>query len=87
VQWVCDSLERLPWRIQIHRLTGDALAHLLIAPEWSRDKLGVLDDIQREMHRRGTRQGSAYERLRSVSPPEPFAAQGVGSVGRLRNRP
>ncbi|BAC90176.1 glr2235 [Gloeobacter violaceus PCC 7421] len=65
VQWVCDSLERLPWQIKIHRLTGDALPHLLIAPEWSRHKLAVLGAIQQEMRRRGTRQGSG---VRSLTP-------------------
>ncbi|WP_218079789.1 TIGR01212 family radical SAM protein [Anthocerotibacter panamensis] len=58
VQWVCDSLEILPWEIQIHRLTGDGLKHLLLAPEWSRDKRVVLHAIHREMTRRGTQQGS-----------------------------
>lgn len=87
VQWVCNSLERLPWRMQIHRLTGDALKHLLIAPEWSADKLAVLNAIQRELARRGTHQGSAYERLRSVAAPEQLAAEGVGSVGRSESRP
>jgi len=79
VSWVADSLERLPWTMKIHRLTGDALPHLLVAPEWSRNKLAVLNAIQAELRRRGTRQGSAYEQLRSVSPSEPFAGEGVGS--------
>jgi uncharacterized protein len=58
VQWVCDSLELLPWEMHIHRLTGDGLKHLLIAPDWSRDKRSVLQAIHQEMQRRGTRQGS-----------------------------
>ncbi len=66
VGWVCDSLERLPPEMKIHRLTGDGLPHLLIAPEWSRGKLAVLTAIQQEMRRRGTCQGSEYL-LRSVA--------------------
>ncbi len=58
VQWVCDSLEILPWEIEIHRLTGDGLKHLLLAPAWSSDKRQVLHAIHQEMTRRGTRQGS-----------------------------
>jgi radical SAM protein (TIGR01212 family) len=58
VAWVCDSLEILPWEVEIHRLTGDGLKHLLIAPEWSQDKRVVLQAIQRELTRRGTRQGA-----------------------------
>jgi uncharacterized protein len=60
VHWVCDSLERLPPQMQIHRLTGDGLKHLLIAPEWSRDKRVVLTAITKEMERRGTVQGAKY---------------------------
>ncbi|AGY59469.1 TIGR01212 family radical SAM protein [Gloeobacter kilaueensis] len=63
---VCDSLERLPPQTWIHRLTGDGLPHLLIAPEWSRHKRAVLTAIEQEMRRRGTRQGSQYL-LRSVA--------------------
>jgi len=61
VQWVCDSLEILPWEIEIHRLTGDALKHLLIAPEWSADKRQVLQAIAQEFQRRGTSQGSRVQ--------------------------
>ncbi len=60
VGWVCDSLERLPPQMQIHRLTGDGLKHLLIAPEWSRDKRVVLTAINKEMASRGTVQGAKY---------------------------
>jgi radical SAM superfamily enzyme len=60
IGWVCDSLERLPPQMQIHRLTGDGLKHLLIAPDWSRDKRLVLTAIHKEMARRGTVQGEKY---------------------------
>lgn len=55
---VCDFLERLDPRILIHRLTGDGGRDNLIAPLWSLKKFEVLNLIDAEMERRGTRQGS-----------------------------
>jgi len=54
---VCDFLERLDPRISIHRLTGDG-GRDLIAPLWSTAKFEVLNAIDNELERRGTRQGS-----------------------------
>jgi radical SAM protein (TIGR01212 family) len=56
---VCDFLERLDPRIVIHRLVGDAPADHLVAPLWSLRKGEVLDAVDGELVRRGTRQGSA----------------------------
>jgi len=53
---VCDFLERLSPQILIHRLTGDG-GKDLIAPLWSAAKFEVLNAIDDEMSRRGTRQG------------------------------
>jgi radical SAM protein (TIGR01212 family) len=61
---VCDFLERLDPRILIHRLTGDGGHDNLIAPLWSLKKFEVLNLIDAEMERRGTRQGSRF-----TSPP------------------
>jgi hypothetical protein len=55
---VCDFLEYLPWPITIQRLLGEAPPDLLLAPRWSRDKVRVLNEIQAELERRGTRQGT-----------------------------
>ena len=55
---VCDFLELLDPRILIHRLTGDGGRDNLIAPLWSLKKFEVLNLIDAEMERRGTRQGS-----------------------------
>lgn len=55
---VCDFLERLDPRILIHRLTGDGGQDNLVAPLWSLKKFEVLNLIDAEMERRGTRQGS-----------------------------
>jgi hypothetical protein len=58
---VCDFLEHLPWPITIQRLLGEAPRDLLLAPEWGKDKGRVLEEIQNELERRGTRQGSRSE--------------------------
>ncbi len=55
---VCDFLELLDPRILIHRLTGDGGHDRLIAPLWSLKKFEILNLIDAEMVRRGTRQGS-----------------------------
>ena len=55
---VCDFLERLDPRISIQRLTGDGGREHLVAPLWSLAKFEVLNAIDGELQRRGTRQGS-----------------------------
>ena len=57
---VCDFLELLDPDILIHRLTGDGGHDNLIAPLWSLKKFEVLNLIDAEMERRGTRQGSSF---------------------------
>ena len=54
---VCDFLERLDPRISIQRLTGDG-GRDLVAPLWSLAKFEVLNAIDGELARRGTREGS-----------------------------
>ncbi len=53
----CDFLERLDPRVSIQRLTGDG-GRDLVAPLWSLAKFEVLNAIDRELERRGSRQGS-----------------------------
>lgn len=60
---VCDFLERLDARISIQRLTGDG-GRDLVAPIWSLAKFEVLNAIDMELARRGSRQGSSLERSR-----------------------
>ncbi len=55
---VCDYLERLHPDIIIQRLTGDGGHHHLVAPLWSLKKFEVLNAIDNELERRGTRQGA-----------------------------
>ena len=54
---VCDALEYLPEDTVIGRLTGDGAGDSLLAPEWSRRKTAVLNNIDKEMYRRGAYQG------------------------------
>jgi radical SAM protein (TIGR01212 family) len=58
---VCDFLERLDPRIIVQRLTGDGGRDHLVAPLWSLAKFEVLNAIDGELERRGTRQGSSVE--------------------------
>jgi len=61
--WVADFLELLPPGVFIERLTADGYRDVLLAPDWSGNKLAVLNAIERELARRGSRQGSAAVRL------------------------
>jgi len=62
---VCDFLERLDPGIVVQRLTGDGNRADLIAPLWSLQKFEVLNCIDGELERRGTRQGASKAVLRS----------------------
>jgi radical SAM protein (TIGR01212 family) len=55
---VCDFLERLDPAIIVQRLTGDGGRDHLVAPLWSLAKFELLNAIDNELERRGTRQGS-----------------------------
>ncbi|HJC35563.1 MAG TPA: TIGR01212 family radical SAM protein [Candidatus Merdibacter merdavium] len=54
VDTVIRQLEVLPAEMVIQRLTGDGLADELIAPQWTRKKVCVLNEIDKEMVRRNT---------------------------------
>ncbi len=60
VRTVCDQLEILPPTTVIERVTGDGAPDTLIAPEWSRKKLSVQNDIDKELYRRGSYQGIRF---------------------------
>ena len=52
-----DMIERTPEHIIFHRVTATAASDVLLAPDWCSRKWDVLNGIERELHRRGTRQG------------------------------
>ena len=54
---VVRQLELMPPDTVIGRLTGDGMADTLVAPEWSRKKLVVMNTIDRLMYERNTWQG------------------------------
>lgn len=57
VNTVCDQLEILPADTVIERVTGDGAEASLIAPMWSKKKLVVQNEIDKELLRRGSYQG------------------------------
>ena len=57
VNIVCDQIEELDENIVIHRLTGDGKKEDLLAPLWTLKKVSVLNDIDKELSKRGTYQG------------------------------
>ncbi|EAT16655.1 TIGR01212 family radical SAM protein [Desulfuromonas acetoxidans] len=59
VQTVVDFIERLHPDTMIQRLTGDGPRDILLAPRWSLKKWEVLNAVDEEFERRGSRQGAA----------------------------
>lgn len=57
VSYVCDFIERLRDDIIIHRLSGDQLKDMLVAPSWGLHKGTVIKAIEDELKRRGTYHG------------------------------
>lgn len=62
VSTVCDILEMLPPHMVIQRLTADGYRELYLAPDWGRNKLDVLNAIDKEMDRRDSYQGAKYRK-------------------------
>ncbi|HYN77344.1 MAG TPA: TIGR01212 family radical SAM protein [Lamprocystis sp. (in: g-proteobacteria)] len=52
-----DLIEHTPPAVVFHRLTGTASRSILLAPDWCAKKWAVLNAIEAELYRRGTRQG------------------------------
>lgn len=61
VSLVCDFLEVLPVGTTIHRLAGNGLQALKIAPLWLNKKFEVLNKIDRELLTRNSWQGKFYK--------------------------
>ena len=60
IRTVCDQLELLPPETVIGRVTGDAPADELAAPDWAARKTEVTNEIDKELLRRDSRQGLRY---------------------------
>ena len=59
---MCSQLEVLPPKLIIARLTGDGERGRLIAPQWSLKKLCVMNEIDKELVKRGSWQGRFYQK-------------------------
>jgi radical SAM protein (TIGR01212 family) len=57
VDLVCDFLERIPKNMIIQRLTGDPHPEELVAPMWSKKKMGTMDLIKETLEKRDSWQG------------------------------
>jgi hypothetical protein len=53
-----DLIERTPWEVVYHRVTGTASPDILLAPAWCAKKWEVLNGIADELARRDSRQGA-----------------------------
>ena len=60
IQIIGNALCLLPPDITIHRLTGDGPKDLLIAPEWSRNKRQVLNQLNKYLKQQDLWQGKEY---------------------------
>lgn len=60
VDIVCRALELLPPETVIGRLTGDGMADDLLAPEWSKKKVSVINDIDKKLFDMNTCQGAKF---------------------------
>jgi hypothetical protein len=57
IRITADLIERTPPDIVYHRVTGTASKDILLAPSWCSQKWNILNGIERELQRRGHRQG------------------------------
>ena len=60
ISLVVRALELLPPDTVIERLTGDGMGDDLLAPDWSRKKVSVINDIDKRMYATDTYQGKNY---------------------------
>ena len=60
VSLVADAIELLPTDTVVARVTGDGMADELLAPEWSRRKVSVINDIDKLLYERSSFQGKAH---------------------------
>lgn len=58
IRIAANLIERTPQEIVYHRVTGTAPRDILLAPAWCSQKWNILNGIEHELAKRGTRQGS-----------------------------
>lgn len=60
VSTVCEALTLLPPDTVVGRLTGDGMQKSLLAPDWSRKKTSVINDIDKLMYSMNLWQGKSF---------------------------
>jgi radical SAM protein (TIGR01212 family) len=68
VSLVVDFLERLNPAMIAHRLSGETYRAITIAPDWSINKIGVHNEIYRELEERDTWQGRLFSAAHRQTP-------------------
>ena len=63
IKTVADQIELLPGEVIVERVTGDGKAEDLAAPLWSMNKISILNDIDKELAKRGTWQGIKNKKI------------------------
>ena len=61
INWALDCILRLSPEIVIHRLTGNCLRDLLVAPDWIIQRDLILYTIDRRMYTENLKQGCRYK--------------------------
>ncbi len=59
---VADAIELLPPDTVVARLTGDGMADDLLAPDWSRKKVSVINDVDKLLYMRNSYQGINFKK-------------------------
>lgn len=67
IQLVCDALEMLPPDMVIMRLVAEGSQEEIIAPIWSFEKFRIMEKIDAELRRRGSKQGSKFSAPQAVA--------------------
>lgn len=71
VRLVADALEMLPPEMVVMRLVAEGTRDEIIAPDWAFEKERIMQKIEDELSRRGTKQGSRYIPASSAAPMVP----------------
>jgi len=66
ISLVVKALELLPPETVVARLTGDGMADDLLAPDWSRRKVAVINDIDKLLFAQNTYQGRLWSEENAV---------------------
>ncbi|MBU0878930.1 MAG: TIGR01212 family radical SAM protein [Candidatus Omnitrophica bacterium] len=65
VKMVSSILSRIPPFFVVLRLVSSALPDYLVAPLWINRRSEVVEDIRKELEKRGTRQGCLFEKFKN----------------------